>query len=161
MIQQLIEQLINDVSKAFYIDRLMDLNNETRMTLGEAQIRDRFRGEGLSGVFKRQETETFNKVIKSSFNIHLEAGLIGVIKGSEKEKEIVSQGLVPLYIPAPIAKAMERGQKVYDVKYVSPANRIMRIEELQGITQQLDIALGMAAGGLTEVLDGINQHLIH
>ena len=155
IMQQLIEQLINDVSKAFFIDRLMDLNNETRMTLGEAQIRDRFRGEGLSGVFKRQETELFSPLIKSSFNILLETGLLGVVKGSEKERELISLGLAPIHIPDAVVKAIDQGQKVFDIKYVSPANRILRIEELQGITQTLDIALGLA-GGIPEVLDGLD-----
>ncbi len=159
-IQLLIEQLVNDVTKAFFIDRLMDLNNETRMTLGEAQIRDRFRGEGLSGVFKRQATEIFNVLIKSSFNILLETGLLGVVKGSEKEQELIAVGLVPLYIPSAVAEAIDRGQKVYDIKYVSPANRIMRIEELQGITQTLDIAIGMAQGGVGDVLDNLDTDSI-
>jgi len=155
-IANLIEQLTVDVSKAFFIDRLMDLNNQTRMTLGEAQIRDRFRGEGLSGTFKRQETELFSPVINSSFNILLETGLLGVVKGSDKEQELIEAGLVPLYIPEDIVKAMNKGQKVYDIKYVSPANRIMRIEELQGLTQTLDITLGMMAGGLSEAGDNLD-----
>lgn len=159
-IANLIEQLTNDVSKAFFIDRLMDLNNQTRMTLGEAQIRDRFRGEGLSGTFKRQETETFSPVINSSFNILLETGLLGVVKGSEKEQELLEAGLVPLYIPEEVVKAMNKGQKVYDIQYVSPANRIMRIEELQGITQSLDITIGMMAGGMSDAGDNLDTDYI-
>ena len=155
-LQLLIEQLTNEVGKGFFIDRLMDLNNQTRMTLGEVQVRDRIRGEGLTSVFKRQETELFSPLINSSFNILFEQGLLGVERGSTKEAEMLAQGLAPIYIPEPVINALKRGQKVYKIKYISPANRIMRIEELQGITQNLDIALGMAQGGLGEVLDNYN-----
>jgi hypothetical protein len=146
------EGLVNDISKAFYIDRLMDLNNETKMTLGEAQIRDRMRGEGLNSVFKRQETEAFSPLVSTSFNMLLEEGLLGVIRGSEAEKKILRAGLVPLYIPGDVANAMARGQKVYTIKYISPASRVMRTEELQGVVQALDIILG-AAPAFPEMAD--------
>lgn len=138
------EQLVKDITQAFYIDRLLDLNNETRQTLGEAQIRDRLRGEGLSSVFKRQETEFFSPMVRTSFNMLLEEGLLGVIKGTQQEQKILQAGLVPLYIPPDIAKAMLNGQRVYNIKYISPASRIMRTEELQGVIQALDITLGAA-----------------
>lgn len=146
------EQLVKDISQAFYIDRLLDLNNEVRQTLGEAQIRDRLRGEGLSSVFKRQETEFFSPMVRTSFNMLLEEGLLGVIKGTEQERKILAAGLVPLYIPNDIAKAMLNGQRVYNIKYISPASRIMRTEELQGVVQALDISLG-AAPAFPEMAD--------
>jgi len=138
------ESLVNDIAQAFYIDQLMDLSKESRMTLGEAQIRDRIRGEGLSSVFKRQETEFFSKFVSTAFNSLLEEGILGVVRGSDAEKRILQAGMVPLYIPGDIAKAMGRGQKVYNIKYISPASRIMQTEELQGIVQALDITLGAA-----------------
>jgi hypothetical protein len=86
------ETLVNDITKAFYVDRLMDLNNETRMTLGETQIRDRIRGEGLSSVFKRQESEFFSRFVSTVFNMLLEEGLLGVVRGSESERKIYPPG---------------------------------------------------------------------
>lgn len=44
------EQLRQQITQAFFIDRLLDLNNDTRMTLGEAQIRNRIRGESLTSI---------------------------------------------------------------------------------------------------------------
>lgn len=146
------EALVNDISRAYYIDRLLDLNNETRQTLGEAQIRDRLRGEGLNSVFKRQETEFFSQFVSTAFNMLLEEGLLGVVRGSESEKKIIDAGLVPLYIPGDVVRAMEKGQKVYNIKYISPASRIMRTEELQGVVQALDISLG-AAPAFPEMAD--------
>jgi phenylpyruvate tautomerase PptA (4-oxalocrotonate tautomerase family) len=153
------ETLVEDISKAFFIDRLMDLNNETRMTLGEAQIRDRIRGDGLSSVFKRQETEFFSRFISTAFNMLLEEGLLGVVRGSEAERKILRAGLVPLYIPPDIVKAKERGQKAYTIKYISPASRIMRTEELQGLTQSLDITLA-ASQGFPEMLDNYDPDVV-
>ena len=146
------ESLTNDITKAFFIDRLMDLNNESKMTLGEAQIRDRIRGEGLNSVFKRQEAEFFSPFVSTTFNMLLEEGLLGVVRGSENEQRILEAGLVPLYIPADVVKAMSRGQKVYNIKYISPASRIMRTEELQGVVQALDITIG-AAPSFPEMAD--------
>lgn len=146
------EQLIKDIAQAYYIDRLLDLNNEQRQTLGEAQIRDRLRGEGLNSVFKRQETEFFSPFVRTIFNILLEEGLMGVVKGSEAERKVLRAGLVPLYIPPDVVNAMQKGQKVYSIKYVSPASRIMRTEELQGLVRALDIHLG-AAPALPEMID--------
>ena len=146
------ETLVNDITQAFFIDQLMDLNKDSRMTLGEAQIRDRIRGEGLNSIFKRQETEFFSKFVRTTYNMLLEEGLLGVIRGSAAEERILAAGLVPLHIPGDIAKAMQRGQKVYDIKYVSPASRIMRTEELQGVVQALDITLG-AAPSFPEMAD--------
>jgi len=146
------ESLTNDITQSFFIDQLMDLNSESKMTLGEAQIRDRIRGEGLNSIFKRQEAEFFSRFVATVFNMLLEEGLLGVIRGSENEKKILEAGLVPLYIPGDIAKAMVRGQKVYNIKYISPASRIMRTEEVQGLVQALDITLG-AAPALPEMAD--------
>ena len=153
------ETLVDDIGKAFFIDRLMDLNNEARMTLGEAQIRDRIRGEGLSSVFKRQETEFFSRFVSTSFNMLLEEGLLGVVRGSEAERKILVAGLDPLYIPGDIVRAMQRGQRVYTIKYISPASRVMRTEELQGVTQSLDIALA-AAQGFPEMLDNYDPDVL-
>jgi len=147
------EALVNDITQSYYIDRLLDLNNDTRQTLGEAQIRDRLRGEGLNSVFKRQETEFFSRFVSSSFNQLLEEGLLGVVKGSAAEQKILAAGLVPLYIPGDVVKAMEQGQKVYNIKYISPASRIMQTEELQGVVQALDLTLG-AAPSFPEMADG-------
>jgi hypothetical protein len=47
---------------------------------------------------------------------------------------------------------MQKGQRAYTIKYVSPASRIMRTEEMQGLTQSLDVALA-AAQGFPEMLD--------
>lgn len=152
---ELIEDLSQSISKAFFIDRLMDFNNEAKMTYGETLIRDRMRGEGLSSTFKRQETEMFSPLIKTSVNILFDKGLLGVIRGSEKEAELLANGISPIYLPETVIKAMETGQKVYDIQYISPANRIMRTEQLQSITNAWDIHMA-AAQAIPDILDNLD-----
>jgi hypothetical protein len=154
------ESLVKDISQAFYIDRLMDLNNQqTKMTLGEAQIRDRIRGEGLSSVFKRQESEFFSKFVSTCVNILFEEGLLGVVRGSKQERRLLDAGLVPLYIPPDVVRSMQRKQKIYTIKYISPASRIMQTEELQGLIQTLDISIGTAQA-LPEMIDNFDPDAI-
>jgi hypothetical protein len=151
----IVETLVQDVTDSFYIDQLMDLNNEKKMTFGEAQIRDRIRGEGLNTIFKRQETEFFSRFVNSSFACLEEDGLMGVERGSPEERMMLEAGLVPIYYPPDVLRAKKRGQKIYKIKYISPASRIMRTEELQGITTLMDMNIG-AAQAFPEMIDNID-----
>lgn len=155
----IVEALVKDVTDSFYIDQLMDLNNEKKMTFGEAQIRDRIRGEGLNSIFKRQETEFFSRLVFSSFSCLEEEGLMGVERGSPEEQRLIQAGLEPIYYPPDVLRAKKRGQKIYKVKYISPASRIMRTEELQGITTLLDMNMA-AAQGFPEILDNVDPDKI-
>lgn len=155
----IVEALMRDVTDSFYIDQLMDLNNEKKMTFGEAQIRDRIRGEGLNSIFKRQETEFFSRFVNSSFACLEEDGLMGVERGSPEERRMLEAGLVPIYYPPDVLRAKQRGQKIYKIKYISPASRIMRTEELQGITSLLDMNIG-AGQAFPEMLDNIDPDQI-
>lgn len=149
------ESLVNDITKAYFIDALMDFNDGKRMTLGEAQIKDRIRGEGLNSVFKRQETECFSPFVNTCCAMLDEDGLMGVERGSPEEDKLLNQGIFPIYMPADVIAAKKRGQKIYKIKYISPASRIMRTEELQGVTQLLDINMA-AAPVFPEMLDNID-----
>lgn len=153
------ESLVNDITKAFFIDALMDLNNDKRMTLGEAQMKDRIRGEGLNSVFKRQETEFFSPFVNTCCAALDEDGLLGVERGSPEEAKLLEQGLVPIYMPVDVLKAKKRGQKIFKIKYISPASRIMRTEELQGLTQLLDINMA-AAPIFPDMLDNLDPDKI-
>jgi hypothetical protein len=84
---------------------------------------------------------------------------VGVLRGSQQEKKILAAGLVPLYIPPDVARAMQRGQKVYNIKYISPASRIMKTEELQGLTQAMDITIGIGQA-MPEMADNFDADVI-
>lgn len=130
---KMVEQLVNQIMSHFFVDRLLDLNNKTRMTLGEAEIRNELRSESLGSIFGRQLNELFTPLIESSFDIMFDAGEMGVVKGSPEEKALLAQGKVPLYIPQPVFEAMIAGQDIYEIQYISPAARMLRTEELRGI----------------------------
>lgn len=138
-------ELHDIITDNFFIDRLTDLNNDTRMTLGEANIRNELRGQSLGSIYERQIVELFNPVIERVFSILLNKSLLGVIPGSREHLEALEYGEDPLVIPDVIVDAMMRGREVYEINYISPAMRIMRQEELTGITRTVEFAASVAA----------------
>lgn len=135
----MVEKLTESISNHFLIDRLLDLNNETRMTLGEAQIRNELRGQSLGSVFTRKKAELFNRLIERTVNLLSESGRLGVVKGSQEEFDLRSQGIEPIIIPDEIVGMAERGQQVYKIKYISPAERAIQAEEVQGNLAVLNV----------------------
>jgi len=139
--QQLLIDIQNSIMNAFFLDRLLDLNNETRMTLGEAQIRNKIRGDSLGPIFSRQTTELFTPLINRTFNILLKQGLMGVVAGSPEELVLLEQGIEPMYIPDIIVQRMVEGKEAYTIQYISPAARVLKSEEVTGILSTFDFAL--------------------
>jgi hypothetical protein len=64
-----IDQLKEAISQHFFLDKLLDFNNQTQMTASEALIRDKIRGSALGSVFARQISETFSPLVIRSFNV--------------------------------------------------------------------------------------------
>lgn len=150
-----IETLKETINNHFYLDRLLDFNNETRMTLGEAQLRNALRGQSLGTFYARQEMEVITPLIKRTFNILLKRGLFGVLQNSYEELELLKQGVRPIYIPEVIAQRIFSGLDVYELDYTSPAKRTMQSEELQGTIEMANFAVGVAPA-IPEILDNIN-----
>lgn len=150
-----IETLKETINNHFYLDRLLDFNNETRMTLGEAQLRNALRGQSLGTFYARQEMEVITPLIKRTFNILLKRGLLGVLQGSYEELELLKQGVKPVYIPDVIAQRIFSGLDIYELDYISPAKRTMQSEELQGTIETANFAVGVAPA-IPEILDNIN-----
>lgn len=150
-----IEELKETITQQYYLDRLLDLNNETRMTLGEAQIRNKIRGDSLSAIFSRQELEFFTPLIERSFSIMFNKGLLGVEKGSDEETQALLAGEVPLIIPDEVLKRIKEGREAYEIQYVSPAKRMMQAEEVQGIMTTWEFA-GNLAPAAPDILDHLD-----
>ncbi len=148
----LIEKLVQSITEHFFIDRLLDLNNDTRMTLGEAQIRNELRAASLGTTFSRQEAELFTPMITRTFNLLLKLGHLGVISGSREDLAIREKGLIPFIIPESIANAMLAGQEVFRIRYISPAKRAMQAEEVQGILATFNF-LGTVVPIVPTILD--------
>lgn len=150
-----IAELREIIYQNFFIDRLLDLNNETRMTLGEAQIRNDLRGQSLSSIYARQIAELFTPLIERVFNILLQKGLLGIPRGGIAEYEMLMQGIEPEYIPDELVKFMLEGEEVYSINFISPAARIMQNEELIGIMRLFDFVIN-AAQADPSALDNID-----
>ena len=135
----MIEKLTEAITNHFMIDRLLDLNNDVRMTLGEANIRNELRGQSLGSLFTRKKAELFNNLIERTMNILSEAGRLGVVSGSEEEAALIAKGIEPIVIPDDISERMEAGEEVFRIKYISPAERSIRAEEVQGNIAMLEV----------------------
>lgn len=146
-----IERLAQFVMQAFFLDRLLDLNNKTVMTAFETSIRNRLRGEATGSVFARVIAETLNPMIRRTYNILFRRGYFGEFEdvsedgaGAERRrrwKEIT--GKDPMRVPPPVRKAYEADLDVYEIEYISPARRFMQAEKLQGLFTAQDVVAAL------------------
>ena len=154
-VETLIVTLREAISNAFYLDRLLDLNNDVRMTLGEAQIRNRIRGDSLSSVFMRQLSEMFTPLIERTFNIMYGRGEFGVIPGSEQHAMAIETGIEPKMVPESIARKIQAQEEAYRIQFISPASKMMQAEEITGILASFDFANSYAQVA-PDILDNID-----
>ena len=134
-----IEAVKLEVMGHFLIDKLYDLNNKTRMTLGEAEIRYDIRSDALSSLYARIFNEQLTPLIERSFNILFEMGLMGITEEDDSKRNLLEKnGLTPIIIPAEIVEAMVAGKEVYTIEYISPAARLLREAEKRGVTEVMN-----------------------
>lgn len=143
------------ISNQFYIDRMLDLNNETRMTYGEAQIRNGLRGQSLSTIYARQQAELFTPMIERTYNILFGLDLLGIIPNTQTTNNALLFDPQALIIPQVLVNAMRQGKHIYYVDYISPASRIMQSEQYQGMVQWLATVAPLAAAH-PEVYDNVD-----
>lgn len=153
-----IEELKQSVSDHFMIDHLLDFNNETEMTLGEVNIREKFRARLLSGLFSRQIVEVFSPMIKCCYNMMLQAGKLGVMPGSKEHFDMLVNGIPAKIIPNDIAAAILRGEHVYEIKYLTPAMRMVQSELMGGILNTWKF-MNDIAQAQPEVYDNIDEDM--
>lgn len=151
-----IEQLRTEIMQHFLIDKLYDLNNKTRMTLGEAEIRYDIRSDALSSVYSRIFNEQLTPIITRSVNILFEMGILGITEDDEAKRKILEQnGITPIVIPPEIQEAIIAGKNLYDIEYISPAAQLLRSSEKAGVNELINgvLALGGAYPEAFEYLD--------
>jgi hypothetical protein len=155
--EKLLERLEQSIAEHFAIDRLLDFNNQTRMTFGETQIRDKNRNETLSGVLGRQITEVFSPAIERSYNISFEDGHLGFHADDEDGIADYEErhGRTPIIIPDEISELMDSGENVYEIEYFTPAMRIIQAEEAGAIVSTWEAA-AMIAQLNPDVLHNLN-----
>ncbi len=153
------KQLAAKIAQAFFLDRLLDLNNQTQMTAYETSIRDKIRGEALGGIFSRQEKEVMTPTVERSFNVLFRNGYLGVVEkgpGSKLRKSwdaIV--GAEKVIVPPVVLKAWKAGLNVFEVEYISPAKRFQQADKLRGMMTAIDSVIALAPV-VPQVMDGVD-----
>lgn len=153
-----IEELKQSVSDHFMVDHLLDFNNETEMTLGEVNIREKFRARLLSGLFSRQIVEKYSPMIKCCYNMLLDAGRLGFMPGSKEHFDMLVAGTPNKIIPRDIAAAMLRGENVYEIQYLTPAMRMVQSELMGGILNTWKF-MNDIAQTQPEVFDNVDEDM--
>ncbi len=151
----LTEKLLQSISQHYMLDRLLDLNNQNEMTLGEANIRDSLRSDSLRKVYARVTAELIIPVIIRTFNILFRKGLFGVIPGSEQEMEFILLGRDYNYLPDDIINAIMQDKDFFEIRFISPAARMLQTEEANGIMSVIKVATE-AGAAFPHALDPIN-----
>lgn len=140
------KELKEAIYAMFSVDRLLDLNNDTRMTLGEANIRNELRGDSLAAVYNRLINEFYDPAVRQVVNILFAKGLLGVIQDSDEYFDLLDRGIEPLIIPEEIIQAVaQQDDEYFDVTFISPAARILQRETLIGISRMLEVAEKLVA----------------
>lgn len=150
-----IKQLEESVADHFMLDRLLDFNNENQMTLGEVRVRNQLRSFSINSVVSRQISELFDPIIERAVNILRRKGKLGVLPGSEEEREVIARGEEPLIIPPDVAESIFNKKEYYRIKYFTPAARLLRNEIVEGLIRTWELA-GMIAQMKPEVLDNLD-----
>lgn len=155
-IGNIIEQLKEEIAQHFLIDRLYDLNNKTRMTLGEAQLRYSIRNDSLAPIYTRLINEWISFVITDCFDIAFGKGLLGVgANDTAKQQLLRSKGIEPYIIPDVVLQSMLSGLDVYRIEYISPAAQILRSENYRGTIEMVNVIMSVGQT-VPEALDRIN-----
>lgn len=148
------------LTQAFFLDRLLDFNNQVQMTAYETSIRNKMRGESLSSIFARLETENYTPLVERAFNILFRRGMLGVVHQNlaDKLKTLWDKilGRETVVIPEQVVAAIEAGLDVFEVEYISPAKRFMQSEKLQGYLNVADY-LANAGAAIPGVLDVVDE----
>lgn len=134
-----IESLEQSIAQHFFIDRLLDFNNQTQMTATETAARASIRNNSLASLISRQIIELFTPLVERSFNIMLRNDKLGFIAGTaEAQIEETFEGEVDL-IPERIAQRLLDGEEAYQVIYTTPADRVTNAEQLDGMLQVINM----------------------
>jgi len=152
------KELQIEVASYFLLDKLYDLQQKQRMTLGEAVMREQIRSDSLSPIFS-QQMAFLSEVLTRSVDIVFGMGLFGVADINNENdptvKALMESGHTPFAIPEVILDAMLKGIDWYDIQFISPAARIMNNEELQSTLKFISV-MGEAGAISQEFIDVID-----
>lgn len=139
-----ISDLRQNIKEYFMIDALTNPLGTYRKTLGEADIQNEKAMFTTGPMLNRGLVELEGPALDCSFNILLEKGYFGVVQGSVQDIALQRMGIEPKYLSQDFLSARTMGMKGYKLNFISPAARLMKLEEAQGNQQLLQSALQMA-----------------
>jgi len=154
----LLEKLAQNIADHFFIDRLLDFNNEVQMTLGEAQLRNKLRHNTLGTILNNQINDVFNQVIERTFNLLFAQGKLGVVRGSIEHTMAIFEGKEPIIIPDKVAQLMARGDDAFGIEYFTPAMRIIQADEAEGIFRAWEFAI-LLSGVKVDAADALDSDI--
>jgi hypothetical protein len=153
-----IDSLVARVAVKFLVDRLLDFNNKTRMTLGEAQFRMDIRNQALGNIFSRQIIELLYPMVKWAVVVMMRRKLLGLHPQQDANQIEAMRffGMKPLVIPQPIANLMSSGKFPFAINFISPAARAMRADSLQGLQQLTNYVFSWVNAGRPDAVDNFD-----
>jgi hypothetical protein len=111
-VKERISEIIDQISRNCFLDRLLDFNSDQRMTLGEVNVRERRTGQSMLPVFQQQTAEVWTPVVHRVCQIKWKRHRFGYMPGSiEAAVAEHLYGYAPL-IPDDIANAIKNGVDV-------------------------------------------------
>lgn len=145
-LREVIEAKTEAVKTNFFVDRLMDFNNEARMTAAEVAARGDLRYKSLGAIFGRQESEMLVPVIERTHNILFTKGLLGIGVDTQEALEKESMSLKYWRIPQVIVEAILNGQSYFQIVFRNSVTAMKNSEEVGGI-----ITLAQTTGSLAQI----------
>lgn len=107
--EAMIVRLQQTIGKFYSIDRLLDFNSETQMTLGEAQLRAQIRQQSLGSPLAKKRIEKYEPLVKRAFAILLNQGKFGYLPDDPRIIIETNNGIEPKIIPEEILNLMNAG----------------------------------------------------
>lgn len=143
--------MTKEILEHFYIDKLYDLTNTQRQTLGEANIRNQMRLDGTTPLHVSLLQTYFTPLLQRAVNVAFSSGALGIPEGDDREVSLRAKGVEIFYIPPAVIDAMNKGLDFYNVEFVCPAARALHLDELEGTMQAVGL-FGQIGQALPDVL---------
>ena len=141
---EVITMLKESIANHFMIDRLINMNNDTQMTKGEAFLRNGIRQASLRSITSRLFLEKFDVLINTSFQTCLRRNKFGYMPNDPVAAALEAKGVKVKYLPQKLLDAMDREDDLYSIEYLTPAARDQLAEEGQGMVDVLAVTGEMA-----------------
>lgn len=135
-----LEQINEVIAQHYFIDRLLDFNNDTTMTFGEAQIREQRSNASMDSIYQRQYS-VVQAMTERAISILFRAGEYGVIRGSQEEAEAAIFGREIEYIPDVLAERVVKQKDFYRLIFKTKAANASRAEQYVSIVDMVNFVL--------------------